>query len=260
MSDVSDRAGQPAGAVLFARYAFPPNELGYCGPEDPDVLLRHATAPAAGTSAEVRRRAEQFDGAWAYLELIAAAAGIADPLDARVVEAYWIGNSLLDQVDPEAFVAALGERFAGELVRAARPRWTRIPPEAAAAHHSFHVFAVYPWVDLLTRATPPRRAEIAVGVLDQCRIRWGTVTARTGDRLLVRARPLVWDGHRLGLGAERIEPVRWTSAGQQRPDPPEPGELVSCHWDWVCDRLTEEQAAQLAARSDQQVAAANRTS
>jgi len=35
---------------------------------------------------------------------------------------------------------------------------------------------------------------------------------------------------------------------------------VSCHWDWVCDRLTEEQAAQLAARSDQQVAAANRAS
>jgi len=33
-----------AGTVLFARYAFPPNELGYCGPADPDVLLRHATS------------------------------------------------------------------------------------------------------------------------------------------------------------------------------------------------------------------------
>ena len=26
------------GPALFARYAYPPNELGYCGPDDPSVL------------------------------------------------------------------------------------------------------------------------------------------------------------------------------------------------------------------------------
>ncbi|MGW1020020.1 DUF6390 family protein, partial [Streptomyces niveus] len=30
------------GAVLFARYAYPPNELGYCGPADSAALLRPA--------------------------------------------------------------------------------------------------------------------------------------------------------------------------------------------------------------------------
>ena len=27
------------GPVLFARYAYPPNALGYCGPDDPAALL-----------------------------------------------------------------------------------------------------------------------------------------------------------------------------------------------------------------------------
>ena len=31
------------GATRFARYAFPPNELGHCGPDDASVLLHHAT-------------------------------------------------------------------------------------------------------------------------------------------------------------------------------------------------------------------------
>jgi hypothetical protein len=103
-----------SGDVLFARYAFPPNELGYCGPADADVLLRHATS--AGVPAEeISRRARLFDGAWIYLELIAAAAGIADPMDARVVEAYWIGNDLLDAVDPDQVRAVAADLLARDL-------------------------------------------------------------------------------------------------------------------------------------------------
>jgi len=31
-----------SGAELFARYAYPPNELGYCGPGEPAALLEAA--------------------------------------------------------------------------------------------------------------------------------------------------------------------------------------------------------------------------
>ena len=43
----------------------------------------------------------------------------------------------------------------------------------ALAHHSFHVFVVYPWVRFLDRdpATPVR-------VMQACRVRWGTVVRR----------------------------------------------------------------------------------
>jgi hypothetical protein len=240
------------GDVLFARYAFPPNELGYCGPADADVLLRHATSGREPAD-EIARRARLFDGAWVYLEEIAAAAGIADPMDARVVEAYWIGNELLDAVDPDAFLATLRGRFAGQIVGPTAVRWRTMSPAHALAHHGFHVFAVYPWVTLLDA-----RAATALSILDSCRIRWGTVLGVDGARARIRSRPLTWDGHRLGLGAERVEAVRWTADGpasSPASGPPAPGDTVSCHWDWVCDRLTPEQVDQLAARTAHQLAA-----
>jgi hypothetical protein len=36
-----DRA---SGPLLFARYAFPPNHYGYCGPEDADGFFRSGVA------------------------------------------------------------------------------------------------------------------------------------------------------------------------------------------------------------------------
>ncbi|MFD9867202.1 DUF6390 family protein, partial [Streptomyces niveus] len=57
------------GAILFARYAYPPNELGYCGPADHTALLRPADTEG------IERGARQFDGAWCYLEFLAESAG-----------------------------------------------------------------------------------------------------------------------------------------------------------------------------------------
>jgi hypothetical protein len=237
------------GDVLFARYAFPPNELGYCGPDDPGVLLRHATS-GREPAAEIARRARLFEGAWVYLELIAAASGIADPMDARVVEAYWIGNELLDAVDPTALLTTLRVRFAGQLVGPAARRWRTMPPAHALAHHGFHVFAVYPWAGLLGV-----RSDTALSVLDSCRIRWGTVVGVAGARANVRTRRLAWDGRRLAVGAEHVESVRWSAGDPTDRRPPVPGEVVSCHWDWVCDTLTRAQVAELAARQTHQLTA-----
>jgi hypothetical protein len=243
------------GGVLFARYVFPPNELGYCGPADSRALLRHAasagsvavTVPAM-PSDEVERRARKFEGAWVYLELIAAAAGIADPMDPRVVEGYWVGNDLVDALDPAALTAELSRRFAAQLVGPAARRWERMRPGDATAHHGFHVLAVYPWFALL-----PARSGAALAVLQSCRIRWGTVARVEEDRLAVRSRPLTWDGTRLALGDEREESVRWREDGLTPAGAPEPGQVVACHWDWVCDSLTPEQAEQLAERTAHQL-------
>src|SRR6187431_2111543 len=91
-----------SGPVLFARYAYGPNRFGYCGPDDADELLE---AGAAGQDRVLRALAQRFEGAYPYLALIARSAGIADPLDRRVVEAYWLGNDLLRAVPPGSFGA-----------------------------------------------------------------------------------------------------------------------------------------------------------
>lgn len=228
-----------SGAALFARYAFPPNELGYCGPDGAEVLLSHGGTDGVDQG-EVARRARLFDGAWPYLEIIAAAAGITDPLDERVVEAYWIGNDLLERVDPAACAAGLRSRFRGQVT--SRLETT----DAAVAHHSFHVFAVYPWVSMLGRGNDAA----ALAILEQCRIRWGTVTFVDGDRVTVESQPLSLVDGALTLGASREESARWAVRGRSLVSGLAAGDAVALHWDWVCDVLEAGQLADLQRWSD----------
>ncbi|MDE3085207.1 MAG: hypothetical protein KGJ77_00445 [Acidobacteriota bacterium] len=218
--------------MLFARYAYPPNALGYCGPADPAALL--GTAGEGGDRRELRHLAAQFEGAWPYLQLIAASNGLADPLDRAVVEAYWVGNALLGHVRPADLHASLDARFR----RRAGGRFGALAeavPAGAIPQHNFHVFGVYPWLGLLRAGMEGAPLE----VLDRCRIRWGRVEEVAGDWVTVSSRPLVFEGSRLRLGPPRPEPARCRIDDASLVGPLETGEIVSLHWDWVCDRLTD---------------------
>ena len=220
-----------SGPVLFARYSYPPNALGYCGPDDSSALLESG---ATGTdSALIGHLAARFEGAWPYLELIAGCNGIADPLDARVVAAYWVGNDLLRRVPPAVLAASLVERFERRVGRRVG-LLTAAVPTGGVPQHSFHVFAVYPWLGLLRAGMdgPPMR------VLDQCRIRWGRVEGVRGDLVTVASRGLSFDGSRLALGSERTEEARRSLDGVGFAVDLRVGDMVSLHWDWVCERLT----------------------
>jgi len=227
--------------VRFARYAYPPNALGYCGPEGAEAMLE----PAA--TAEIERRARLFEGAWSYLELLAEEVGLGDPLAPAVVEAYWVGSDLLDDVDPARLVARLEDRFRGQVGGTWRQASRR-----AAAHHSFQVFEVYPWAGLLTAGRPPGPA---LRVLDRCRIRVGEVLEVHGEEVRAVSRPLVWDGAALRQGDEVTEQVPWSVAGRSLITAPRAGDLVALHWDWVCEVLTPAQAQQVATIEDRRRAA-----
>jgi Family of unknown function (DUF6390) len=75
------------GPLLFARYAYAPNALGYCGADEPRTLLEYGDAKESDRG--LAELARTFEGAWPYLQLIASANRIEDPLDPRVVDAYW---------------------------------------------------------------------------------------------------------------------------------------------------------------------------
>ncbi len=241
------------GPVLFARYAHPPHALGYCGPGRPSEMLAQAAYVDAtgGDDRGLRQLAAGFEGAWPYLQLIAAANGIADPLDPRVVSAYWVGNGLLDQVPPALLHDSMEARFRAR----AGGSWWRlgevVSPEAAP-HHNFHVFAVYPWVGLLRSG---RLVEEPLRVLDRCRIRWGRITEVDDTLVHVRSRALAYDGHHLSLGAPISE------VAERHPDGVGPhleaGDWVSLHWDWVCDQLDAPGLAALQHYTDRTLRVAN---
>ncbi len=250
MSEAVLRDTDVSGPELFARYAYPPNELGYCGPGEPGVLLE--AAAEGGQQPLLSHLARQFDGAWPYLELIAGCNGVADPLDRRVVEAYWVGNDLTRRVPPLALASSLEERFA-------RRADSRFPPLLAAAwnggvvQHNFHVFAVYPWLGLIRAG----RSNVPLEVLDQCRVRWGRVRELDGDRLTVASRGLDLVGSQLLLGDERVEVVRRGVDGVGLADELSVGDVVALHWDWVCERLTGQALRRLQAATRDNLRAVN---
>jgi hypothetical protein len=227
------------GSLMFVRYAYPPNSLGYCGPTDSAAFREYG---AAGVVDEgLVDLAKAFHGAWPYLELISTANGIRDPLDRRVVEAYWVGNRLLDAIPLARTADSMEERFRSR-VGAQFGFLAEGVLAGGVPHHSFHVFGVYPWVGLLR---DDRKADRALTVLDRCRIRWGQVSAVQGDQAVVAYRPLLFDGRHLYLGEPTTEVARASIGGVGLVDGLAAGDWVSLHWDWVCDRLTVPQAQAL---------------
>jgi hypothetical protein len=220
------------GMLLFGRFAYPPNALGYCGPDQPDALLDQVSARVVDGA--LRSTARGFEGAWPYLELIAHCSGLADPLDSRVVEAYWVGNRLLDRVSLHAVADSFEERFRDRVGR----NWEHLVAGLVAGgrpHHNFHVFGVYPWLGLIRAG---HDAGEPLRILDRCRIRWGLVTGIDGDDATVMSRPLAWTGTALTLGGSRTEVVTYRRDGHGLADDLVPGDWCALHWDWVCERLT----------------------
>lgn len=242
-----------AGPLLFARYAYPPNSLGYCGADETRTLLEYGDAHVSDPG--LAELARTFEGAWPYLTLIADANRLTDPLDPRVVEAYWVGNDLLDRVTPDTLARHVEDRFRGRMGRT----WHRVLDAVAAGavpHHSFHVFAVYPWLGLLRTGI----VDEPLHVLDRCRTTPALVECVDGDTARVLLRPLLWNGRTLELGAYEPRDVRWRDDGLTLVTGLQQGDWVSLHWDFACDRLTPGAAATLDRTTRRALSAVNRSS
>ena len=224
--DPQSPAHEVTGPVLFARYAFPPNHHGYCGPVDTAGFLQLGLA---GDDRVLRAMAR------------------------RVVEAYWVGSPRLDRIGVRAIGNSMEDRFRWR----SGPRFGSLAEGVLAGgvpHHSFAVFCIYPWVGLLG---DDRRAAQALTVLDRCRIRWGRVLAVAGDQVSVEYRPLTWEGRRLGYGPPEVEIAVRAVDGVGLTSALAVGDLVALHWEWICDKITERQARFLKAYTDRHMAIAN---
>ena len=258
----------PSGPVLFARYAFGPNRLGLCGPEDWRSLLELGAAASAedgssgvsGSQAQeiddgLRDLAAGFEGAYPYLELIASAHDIGDPMDLRVVDAYWIGNAFSDGVDPGLMTRSMDVRFRSQLLPEAW-KWLEGKPAAGARPtHAFHVFDIFPRVGLMRGG----QVTDAVGLMDSCRIRWGRVLEISGETLVINAVPLGLADGKLALAQPKVQTVRRWLDGTGFVSDVEVGDVVSLHWDWACEVLSPTRLEALQRRTVRSLELANQT-
>jgi len=241
------------GALRFARFAVPPNERGYCGPASRDEL-RAYRAEELAVDRGLRRLAAGFEGAWPYLELLAGAARTDDPLDDRVVEAYWIGNELCTAVATADWGLHLTDRFRARIGRDV-DRLTSSVGGGAVPHHAFHVFSVYPWVGLLREG---RGGDEPLRILRECHIAWATVVDRLGDDLLVEGPALTCDGGVLGLRERRRRTVWLDPRLVRLGEAVSAGSTVAVHWGEAVDVLTDRQRVWLEHITRAQLVVANR--
>jgi hypothetical protein len=242
------------GALACARYAFAPNWYRYCGPDTQGELGEYIDRDL--TDPGLVAHLQGFEVMYPYLEAIALANGIADPLDFRVVEAYWVGNGLLAKVTRQNVYLALTDK---QHVQRKIPRseWKWLLPkidQQAYLHHSFHVLNVF------TR-TGHHSVQHTVETMDSCRISWGTITnnskRKTKNHVLkLKSQRLVYENGRLYLTPAVREAV---IPGEMLPKRLKPGDLVSVHWGFVCDVLTEAQVQRLEKYTRHHLRLANQT-
>jgi hypothetical protein len=236
------------GALLAGRFSFMPNRLGYCGPEENRAMLQYLADGHSDRGLE--QILARFAGAFPYYSFIAAANGIPDPFHVDVIEAYWIGNALLQRAGVADLWHHLEERFAKRLpARLLRSVLGQVPP-GARPHHNFHVFSM-----------PVRTGREgmchSLETMDACRISWGRVVADHGDTLLVERRPLRLARDDVALGLPEPQSVLRRFDGRTFLAEIRPGDVVAVHWGCACYRLDARQLRWLAYYTRSHLALAN---
>jgi hypothetical protein len=217
------------GFELAARFSLATNRRRFCGPDDAEAALYRAVTEGTGRAAAEAALA-RFEALYPYLAAIARKHGL-EPFDREVVEAYWIGNRLLD-----GFTRAEFEGILAELVRRGLPQFlarelsTALPPEPVP-HHVFHVAFV--GVGNVTG-----HVETNLPNMEACRPGWAAVRAVGATTLDVEGPVLTATGGELALGGPRRRSVEF----DRRANPAVAvGDEVALHWGWTALALDPEQ-------------------
>lgn len=226
------------GLLRCSRYSFGPNRLHYCGPDRTPQMLAYLNESTS--DAGLRGVLQQFATLYPYLQHIAHANRIADPFDTRVVEAYWIGNELLENVSRSAFFTHLrdGQRLKDRLGSKEFDRLTEKIRLGAVPHHSFHV------LDVWLRTGHVKRAH-TIESMDACRISWGCVQTVAGHKLVVLTEPLRYENGKLALGAPEPKTILRPLDAPADLDRLQPDDHITLHWGIPCEVITPSQAQML---------------
>jgi Family of unknown function (DUF6390) len=233
------------GVTLCARFSLATSRLQFCGPPGSDTLLYRAITEGRDLPA-AREALRRFEALLPYLEAIGQKHG-RDPFDPAVVEAYWIGNELLDDFERPDFVRLLDQLVRRGLPRSLAQRLVAHLPDHPIPHHAFHVGFV--GVGNVTGHVATTLANI-----ESCRPRGGAVDAIDDGRLTVRSRELRIEEGRLALGA--AVPMTVPFDGRLL-EGLAPGDAVALHWSTPVLRLDAEQLRRLERYTERSFAAAS---
>jgi hypothetical protein len=240
------------GLLRCSRYAFGPNRLHYCGPDANQELFSYIDHEVADPGLE--HILKEFKTMFPYLRLIADANAIRDAFDERVVEAYWIGNGLLDHVRTSVFYRHLHDeqQLHKRIGNDALQLLGKKVVAGAVPHHSFHVLDVWQRTGHLER-------EHTLESMDSCRISWGTVLDVDGPFINVETEPLILKDGKLALGQAIKKRIVRSLGAEHDIESLKPRQIITIHWGVPCEVITKLQAAELKRRTLDHIRLANET-
>lgn len=240
------------GILRCSRYAFGPNRLHYCGPDANQEILAYLQEGVSDPGLESLLKA--FQTMYPYLKHIAQANGIGDPFDERVVEAYWLGNGLLENVEMKRFWRHLRQDQKIEK-RIGKKSFELVSDkirQGAVPHHSFHVLDIW-------KRTGHLEVEHTLESMDECRISWGRVIAVDGPAISVEYEPLIISQGKLALGEPIIRKILRPLESDTDIEQLQAGDIVSMHWGVICEVITPHQASTLKKYTLRHIQLANQT-
>jgi len=240
------------GIMRCSRYSFGPNRLHYCGPDANKEL--HDLIENGENNIGLAHLLKQFKTLFPYLKQIAQANDISDPFDGKVVEAYWLGNELLDMVEKNMLYRFLVDDLrVKDKIGSREFSWLEEKiKQGAMPHHSFHVFNIWRQeghndsLDDLTR-------------VNECRISSGVVIAVKGPEITVSTEPLIYTNGKFALGEAVSKILIRQLESEYDIEQIKPGQIVSIHWSMPCEVITPKQAETLKKYTLKNIAFANLT-
>lgn len=215
------------GIKTAIRYGYIPHNLGLCGPQD--AAGRKAVkdfVESGWQDCDMKSILKDFKGAYPYYQLIASSNNIANPLDESVVEAYWLGNSLLDKVSVADYKSMIKKEFLplGKI----KPELVINLPDKAIPFHNFHVLYI---------GSVSGKINFTPKAMNLCMVSWANVKKISGANLLVSGRAINFEKNlKLTKNANRLVTYDVNLLPKVRV-----GDLISIHWDHAIAKLSDRQ-------------------
>lgn len=202
---------------LNARFALPPNSLGYCGKNSAPEKFKCCVIDGACDG--VGEEFKHFIVLYPYIQTLAKITGL-PKFSQKVIESYWLGNDLLYKVKPQDYLTLL-HYFEKQGV----PSWLveelkNTPPKKFIPTHLFQVLHV--GVGRASGSVPYN-----LETINNCMIRWGEVTRITSNSATVNLNSLKKSGRQF-LMTKITQTLPYISGfvpGLKK------GDVVGVHWE-----------------------------
>ncbi len=226
------------GIELAARFSYITNSLRFCGPEEASKqFLQYLDK--GDNEQKVKDSLLKFEGLYPYLSAIAEKNN-KNIFDYEVIEAYWIGNKLLDNFTNEDNKKIIKRLMQRGLPKSIGLSLIKNLPPGLLPHHNFNV--MYVGVGRVTGSV-----ETNLQNMDNCRISYGKVVEVLDDKLLVQSNSLIKNKNKFNLKENETKTAVYLK--QMLPDIKK-DDMVALHWGFAPLILTKGQLRNLERYTD----------